>query len=74
MSEEDLLFRIENNIAYFTINREKQRNAISGGAISLFLENLDKAENDENVRVICVTGTGERAFCAGADLKKCDKR
>lgn len=68
MSEDHLLYKVENNTAYFTINREKQRNAISGEAISLFLECLDKAENNETVRVICVTGAGDRVFCAGADL------
>ena len=68
MSEEHLLYKVENNVAYFTINREKQRNAITGEAISLFLKYLDEAETDDNVRVICVSGAGDRAFCAGADL------
>ena len=68
MSEAHLLYKVENNTAYFTINREKQRNAITGEAISLFLKYLDEAETDDNVRVICVSGAGDRAFCAGADL------
>ena len=68
MSEEHLLYKVENNTAYVTINREKQRNAITGEAISLFLKYLDEAEADSNVRVICVSGAGDRAFCAGADL------
>ncbi len=68
MSEEHLLYKVENNTAYFTINREKQRNAITGEAISLFLKHLDEAEADSNVRVICVSGAGDRAFCSGADL------
>ena len=68
MSEEHLLYRVEKNVAYFTINREPQRNAISLDTINLFLKYLDKAEADENVRVILVTGAGDKAFCSGADL------
>ncbi len=64
----DLLYRVENGVAFLTINREKQRNAISGEVVSLFFQFLDQAENDESVRVVCVTGAGEKAFCAGADL------
>ena len=68
MNEAHLLYKVENNAAYLTINREAQRNAISLEAIELFLDYLDQAEADDDVRVILVTGTGERAFCAGADL------
>ena len=68
MSKKHLLYRVEKNAAHFTINREEQRNAITAEAIDLFMKHMDEAEKDENVRVICVTGKGERAFCAGADL------
>jgi enoyl-CoA hydratase/carnithine racemase len=59
---------VEGNVAYFTINREKQRNAISADVVSLFFTYLDEAEKDTNVRVILITGAGEKAFCSGADL------
>ncbi|MCP4681120.1 MAG: enoyl-CoA hydratase [Desulfobacterales bacterium] len=68
MPEDHLLYRVEDSIARITINREKQRNAISGEAIDLFSKYLDQAETDEQVRVVCVTGTGDKAFCSGADL------
>ncbi|MBA4368944.1 MAG: enoyl-CoA hydratase [Desulfobacterium sp.] len=68
MSEKDLLYKVNNNIAYFMINREKHRNSISAETVNLFLNYLDQAEEDQNVRVICVTGAGEKAFCSGADL------
>jgi enoyl-CoA hydratase/carnithine racemase len=68
MPEEHLLYEVEKNVASLTINREARRNAISLEAIELFLEYLDRAETDPDVRVILVTGSGERAFCAGADL------
>lgn len=68
MSEEDLLYRVVEKVAYFTINREKHRNALSREAVALFLKYLAEAEKDENVRVILITGSGNRAFCSGADL------
>jgi len=68
MSEKDLLYEVKNRIGFLTINREKQRNSISAEAIDLFMEYLDQAEKDDDVRVICVSGAGEKAFCSGADL------
>jgi enoyl-CoA hydratase/carnithine racemase len=68
MNEGHLLYRVEDSIAYFTINREKQRNAITVEVITHFLEYLDKAEDDDSVKVVVITGAGDKAFCAGADL------
>lgn len=68
MTESDLRYRVENHVATFTINREARRNAISPEAIALFHQGLDQAEADDAVRVICITGAGEKAFCSGADL------
>jgi enoyl-CoA hydratase/carnithine racemase len=68
MSEEHLLYHVEKNVGRMTINREAQRNAISLEAIELFFKYLDEAEKDETVRVILVTGSGDKAFCSGADL------
>jgi len=68
MEESHLLYKAENGIAYITINREQQRNAITPEAIELFHDYLDRAEKDENVRVIRITGAGEKAFCTGAQL------
>ncbi len=68
MTDKDLLYEVENHVATITINREAQRNAISPDALTLFHEYLDFAETDESVRVVCITGAGEKAFCSGADL------
>ena len=68
MTEQDLLYRVENRVAYLTINREAQRNSISADVIALFFKYLDQAENDQAVRAVCITGAGQKAFCAGADL------
>lgn len=66
--DDHLLYEVKNHVAWITINRESQRNAITAGAIDLFLDYLDQAETDPDVRVVCLTGTGDRAFCSGADL------
>lgn len=68
MSDKDLLYEVKGSAAWLTINREAQRNALSLEAIDLFIEYLDRIENDEKIHVVCVTGAGDKAFCAGADL------
>jgi len=68
MSEDHLLYRVKGHVAYFTLNRPEQRNAISAQAMELFAQYLKEAEKDDQVRALCITGAGDRAFCAGADL------
>ena len=68
MPEPHVLFHIADNIATLTINRENRRNAVNVETIKLFLQYLDQAERDPAVRVILITGAGNKAFCAGADL------
>lgn len=68
MADEQLLYRVENRAARITINREAQRNAVTPEAIGLFLEYLDRAEGDGDVRAVLVTGAGDKAFCTGAQL------
>jgi enoyl-CoA hydratase/carnithine racemase len=65
---EDLLYEVERHVAFLTINRESRRNAISHEMILSFLDFLDRAELDEDVHAVCITGAGEKAFCSGADL------
>ncbi|MDP1990658.1 MAG: enoyl-CoA hydratase-related protein [Syntrophales bacterium] len=68
MPEDQVLYRKERETAYLTINREAQRNAVTPEAIALFLEYLDRAEADSEVRAVLITGAGEKAFCTGAQL------
>jgi enoyl-CoA hydratase len=51
-----------------TINRAERRNAINGEAAQLLQLAFDSFESDEGARVMVLTGAGEEAFCAGADL------
>ncbi len=65
---EDLLYELKGPVAFLTINRESRRNAISQEMILGFLKNLQETEENSDVRAVCISGTGDRAFCSGADL------
>ncbi len=54
---------------WITINRPQKRNAINNEVISRIREGYLRAESDPSVRVIVLTATGEKAFCAGGDLQ-----
>ena len=58
------------SILTLTIDRPKALNALNGEVIRALSEAIDRAEAAENVRVIVLTGSGEKAFVAGADIKE----
>ena len=64
---------IENYVAWVVIDREERRNAISIETSRQLVERFEALDADPEVRVIVLTGRGERAFCAGADLKELDE-
>ncbi len=71
MSEHDVLkIKVEENVAYISIDRAKQSNSLSRAVFVSLREELEKMEYDENVRVVVISGEGEKAFCAGIDLKE----
>jgi len=51
-----------------TINRPERRNALSWGVVSRLAEEVGAARGDDAVRVVVLTGAGDKAFSAGADL------
>ena len=62
-----VLKRIENGVAYLTLNRPEKFNSFNRDMAVTLQGHLDDCEKDENVRCIYITGTG-KAFCAGQDL------
>jgi len=56
-------------ILILTINRPEARNAVNAAVHVGLGEGLEQAEADPEIRVVIVTGAGDQAFCAGADLK-----
>ena len=57
-------------IELWTIDGEARRNALSRAMIRELLENLVRVRDDRAVRCVVITGKGDKAFCAGADLKE----
>jgi enoyl-CoA hydratase len=55
--------------AVLTIDRQERRNAVDGPTAELLAAAYDRFEADDDARVLILTGAGELAFCAGADLK-----
>lgn len=64
----DLLRRTEGPLLHLTLAREAQRNSLSDALVGELLDALGQAATDDSVRVVVLTGAGDRAFCAGADL------
>jgi enoyl-CoA hydratase/carnithine racemase len=56
------------NVLVLRLNRPEARNALSGELISALGLGFDDAEQDPGIRCVVLTGTGDRAFCAGMDL------
>ena len=66
---ENLLFDTTNGICRITLNRPQVYNALSSGLITEITQAIETAAADEAVRVVILTGAGDKAFCSGADLK-----
>lgn len=67
MSADPLLYAVADGVAIVTLNRPDQLNAMTLAMIHALIGLIDRADADDAVRAIVVTGSG-RAFCAGADL------
>ncbi len=75
MSEENVVrYETRGRVAIVTINRPEKRNALDGQVRGAFLGAIDRARRDENVRSVIVTGAGEKAFIAGADIAEFEGR
>lgn len=59
---------IADGIAIVTLHRPEKMNAFTRVMMQEFIDALDVTDSDDSVRAVIVTGHGERAFCAGADL------
>jgi len=65
----DLAVHQRDGVLWLTICREARRNAISPGVLLGLRDAFTQAAQDRSVRAIVLTGAGEKAFCAGADLQ-----
>ena len=62
-----IIYEVDNGILTLTLNRPEKLNAFTGDMLREMMDALDRADADDAIRAIIVTGAG-RAFCAGADL------
>lgn len=70
MAYENILYEKKNGIACITFNRPKVLNALNRKTIEELQHSLLDARNDESVRVLILTGAGDKAFVAGADINE----
>ena len=68
-----IIKEINNNIAWLTINRPEAMNAMNQKVINELESNIHSCVSDDSVGVIIISGSGEKAFIAGADIKKMQK-
>jgi enoyl-CoA hydratase/carnithine racemase len=67
MSYKEITYVVADNVATLTLHRPDKLNAFTGVMMSEMIDSFDRADADDQVRAVIVTGAG-RAFCAGADL------
>jgi enoyl-CoA hydratase len=70
MTFENVLTSIENGLATITINRPKKLNALNKATIEELHDAFEMLEADATVKVMILTGSGEKAFVAGADISE----
>jgi enoyl-CoA hydratase len=70
MSYNNLLFTVEEGIATITFNRPKALNAMNSETMLELFDVATVCKKDENVKVLILTGSGEKAFVAGADISQ----
>src|SRR5262245_27370081 len=69
MAEGDLvLFDVGDGVATITLNDPDKRNMLSGAMLAQLVAAIERARGSDEVRAVVLTGAGDKAFCAGADL------
>lgn len=66
---DNILYEIDGGTCRITLNRPQVYNALSAALIKDITAAVEQAGADEQIRVVVITGTGDKAFCSGADLK-----
>jgi enoyl-CoA hydratase len=74
MAYENILFEKKDGIAYITFNRPKVLNALNRETVEELRDALLDARDDSSVRVLILTGAGEKSFVAGADIGELSQR
>jgi enoyl-CoA hydratase len=67
--KEPILYSEENGLAWISFNRPDALNALSKDVLQQLASRLDQAKSENAVKAVIITGTGEKAFSAGADIR-----
>ena len=70
MSDKTILFQKKDHIGLLTLNRPKTVNALNQAMIEELEGIFDDLASDDTVRVLILTGAGEKGFCSGMDMKE----
>ncbi len=70
MNDKVLLVEKQDGVAVLTLNRPEVMNSFNFAMLHALKEQIDAIRFDQDIRVIIITGSGRKAFCAGADLKE----
>lgn len=73
MTYQNILFDIEDGVGIVTINRPKALNALNTATLKELKNVFEKIAKDKKVRAVVITGSGEKAFVAGADISEMAK-
>lgn len=68
MSYSHIIYLVDGPVATITLNRPEKMNAFTNTMMVEMCDAFDKTDGDDAVRVVIITGAGQKAFCAGADL------
>ena len=63
-------YEVQERIATLTLNRPEAMNSLDPESLVELNDAFQRANTDQDVRVVILTGAGETAFCTGSDLKK----
>jgi enoyl-CoA hydratase len=74
MAYENITYEVRDNIGFITFNRPKVLNALNRRTVEELGDCLNTARQDDSVRVLILTGAGEKAFVAGADINELAQR
>src|SRR6266568_1953465 len=67
---EAVSYRVTNGVAWLTIERPEARNALNAAVRAGLWAGIRRFNDDDTAKVLVLTGAGEKAFCAGGDLKE----
>ena len=67
--EEEVLFSVYNGVGMITLNRPATLNALTMNMINKLRDKFTRWLEDDEIKVILIKGAGERAFCAGGDVR-----